>query len=124
MSEGIGIIIALAIIAFLIWLLGQLIAIVLFLVVVVPIYLIFLFYLGVRFVSTNIFVAMDELFYLGFDVPVIVVWVFWGLMIGAAIQGYRELSGIYGRKWIGILILFTPILLLTLVGVIKSGFSI
>ncbi len=120
MSEGIGCIIAVAVIGFAIWVIGQLVAIVLFVVLVVPIYLAFLLYLGLRFIATNIFVAMDKLFYLGFDVPVVIVWVFWGLMIGAAIQGYRELRGIYGRKWIGILILLTPVLLLTLVGVIKN----
>ena len=120
MSEGLGCIIALAAIAFVIWLIGQLVAIVLFVILVVPIYLVFLLYLGLRFVATNIFVAMDGLFYLGFDVPVIIVWVFWGLAIGAAIQGYRELRSIYGRKWIGMLILITPVLLLMFVGVIKS----
>ena len=120
MNEGLGCIIALAVIAFAIWLIGHLVAIVLFVVLVVPIYVVFLLYLVLRFIATNIFVAMDKLFYLGFDVPVVIVWGFWGLMIGAAIQGYRELRDIYGRKWIGILILLTPILLLTLVGVIKS----
>ena len=120
MAEGMGCIIALAVIAFIIWIIGQLLAIVLFVILVVPIYIVFLLYLVLRFVATNMFVAMDELFYLGFDVPVIMVWVFWGLAIGAAIQGCRELRSIYGRKWIGILILLTPMLLLTLVGVIKN----
>lgn len=120
MGEGLGCIIALAVIAFAIWIIGQLVAIVLFAVLVVPIYLVFLLYLVLRFVATNLFVAMDELFYLGFDVPVIIVWVFWGLGIGAAIQGYRELRSIYGRKWTGIMVLLTPVLLLTFVGVIKN----
>ena len=126
-----GIIIALAAIAFVIWLIGQIVVIVislmvaivtiaLFVISVVPIYLVLLLYLGLRFVATNIFVAMDELFYLGFDVPLIMVWVFWGFVIGAAIQGYRELRSIYGRKWIAMLVLITPMLLLTLVGVIKN----
>lgn len=82
--------------------------------------IVFFLYLGLRFVATNIFVAMDEVFYLGFDMPIIMVWVFWGLAIGAAIQGYRELRSIYGRKWIGIMVLLTPMLLLTFVGVIKN----
>ena len=89
-------------------------------IVAIPIYIVFILYLGLRYIATNLFVAVDELFYLGFDVPVIMVWVFWGLAIGAAIQGCRELRSIYGRKWIGILILLTPMLLLTLVGVIKN----
>ncbi len=120
MDSAVALIIVVAVIVFLIWLIGQLISIVLFVVLIVPIYLVFLLYLGLRFVATNIFVSIDELFYLGFDVPVITVWVFWGLVIGAAIQGYRELRNIYGRKWLGMLILITPILLLTLVGVIKN----
>ena len=120
MSEGLGCILALAAIAFVIWLIGQIVAIVLFVVFVVPIYIVFFLYLVLRYVATNLFVAMDELFYLGFDVPVIIVWVFWGLAIGASIQGYRELRSIYGRKWIGMLILVSPMLLLILVGVIKN----
>ena len=120
MGEGLGCIMALAVIAVAIWLIGQLVAIVLFVILVVPIYIVFLLYLGLRLFATNVFIVIDELFYLGFDVPAIMVWVFWGLAIGAAIQGYRELRSIYGRKWIGILILLTPMLLLTLVGVIKN----
>ena len=67
-------------------------------IVAIPIYIVFFLYLGLRFVATNIFVAMDEVFYLGFDVPVIMVWVFWGLVIGAAIQGYREFEGYLWAK--------------------------
>ena len=120
MDNAVALIIVVAVIVFLIWLIGQLISLVLFVVLIVPIYLAFLLYLGLRFIATNTFVAMDKLFYLGFNVPVVIVWVFWGFMIGAAIQGYRELRSIYGRKWLGMLILITPILLLTLVGVIKN----
>lgn len=64
------------------------------------------------------FIALDKLFYLGFDVPVVVVWAFWGFVIGAAIQGCREMK-VYGRKWIGILIAISPMLLLVLVGAAK-----
>ena len=98
----------------------MIVAIPIYIVFVIPIYIVFFLYLGLRFVATNIFVAMDKVFYLGFDMPIIMVWVFWGLAIGAAIQGYRELRSIYGRKWIGIMVLLTPMLLLTLVGVIKN----
>ena len=86
----------------------------------IPIYIVFNLYLGLRYIATNLFVTVDGLFYLGFDVPVIMVWVFWGLAIGAAIQGYRELKSIYGRKWIGIMVLLIPVLLLASVGVIKK----
>ena len=120
MDNAVALIIVVAVIVFLIWLIGVLISLAFFVVLIVPIYTVFLLYLGLRFVATNIFVAIDGLFYLGFDVPVITVWAFWGLVIGAAIQGYRELRSIYGRKWLGMLILITPILLLTLVGVIKN----
>ena len=74
--------------------------------------------LGGPFVAINMFVALDKLFYLGFDAPVIAVWAFWGFVIGAAIQGCREMK-IYGRKGIGILIAIAPVLLLVLVGTIK-----
>lgn len=89
-------------------------------IIVGCIILVGLFYLivGGPFVAINTFVALDKLFYLGFDAPVIAVWAFWGFVIGAAIQGCREMK-IYGRKGIGILIAITPVLLLVLVGAIK-----
>ena len=118
MSEGVGIIVALAIIAFLIWLVGKLISIALFLVIAVPIYIVLGIYAGIKFIAMSTFIALDKLFYLGFDAPVIAVWVFWGLVIGAAIQGCREMK-IYGRKRTGVLIAVTPVLLLVLVGALK-----
>ena len=118
MSEGIGIIIAVAIIAFLIWLIGKLISIALFLVLVVPIYIVSSIYTGIKFIAMSTFTAIDTLFHLGFDMPVLVVWMFWGLVIGAAIQGCREMK-IYGRKGTGVLIAITPVLLLALVGAVK-----
>ena len=119
MSEGVGLIIVVAIIAFLIWLLGKIISIALFVIVAIPIYIVLGFYAGVKFIAMNVFIGLDKLFYLGFDVPVVVVWVFWGFVIGAAIQGYREMK-IYGRKRIRVLIAIVPILLLVLVTGIKS----
>ena len=119
MSEGLGIIIVVAIIAFLIWLIGKIISIALFVIIVIPIYIVLSFYAGVKFIAMNLFIALDKLFYLGFDVPVIAVWIFWGLLIGAAIQGCREMK-IYGQKRIGILIAVAPILLLVFVGGIKT----
>ena len=119
MSEGIGLIIVIAIIAFLIWLLGKIISIALFVVVAVPLYIVLGSYATVKFIAMNIFIGLDKLFYLGFNVPVVVVWVFWGLVIGAAIQGYREMR-IYGRKRIQVLIAVAPILLLVLAAGIRS----
>ena len=118
MSEGVGIIIAVAIIAFLVWLVGKLISIALFLVLVVPIYIVLAIYTSIKFIAMTTFIAIDTLFHLGFDMPVLAVWIFWGLVIGAAIQGCREMK-IYGRKGTGVLIAIAPVLLLTLVGAIK-----
>ena len=118
MSELIGVAIVVAIIGFILWLVGILIAMFLFAVIVIPFYVVLGVYAVVKFIALNTFVALDELFYLGFDMPVFVVWAFWGLVIGAAIQGYREMK-IYGRKRIAVLIAITPILLLVLVGGIR-----
>ena len=73
---------------------------------------------GLWFFAPAFFVALDKLFYLNFDAPVIVVWAFWGFVVGAAIQGCREMK-IYGRKGIGILIVISPVLLLVLVSAVK-----
>ena len=118
MDGLIGVAIAVAIIVFIVWLIGKIVSIVLFVAIVIPIYLVLGVYAGVKFVAMNMFVALDKLFYLGFDVPVIAVWAFWGLVIGAAIQGCREMK-IYGRKRTGVLIAIAPMLLLTLVGAVK-----
>ncbi len=80
--------------------------------------LLLIFYPVVLFIAGNTFTALDKLFYLGFDAPVVAVWAFWGFVIGAAIQGYREMK-IYGQKGFGVLIAITPLLLLALVGAVK-----
>ena len=76
-------------------------------------------YAGLKFLCANGFIALDALFYLGFDVPTVVAWTFWGLLGGVAIQGCREMQ-IYGRKGIGILVALAPILLLGFNGIIKN----
>ena len=114
MSELIGVAIVVAIIGFILWLVGILIAMFLFAIIVIPFYVVLGVYAVVKFIALNTFVALDELFYLGFGMPVFVVWTLWGLVIGAAIQGYREMK-IYGRKRIAVVIAITPILLLVLV---------
>ena len=121
MDSIIGVAIALAIIGFILWLVFMILMIVLYVVIMVPFYTVSGIYAGVKFIAMNIFIGLDKLFYLGFDVPVVAVWVFWGLVIGAAIQGCWEMK-IYGRRRIGVLIAVTPILLLVLVGGIK-GFT-
>ncbi len=75
-------------------------------------------FLRVKFVAINMFVVLEKLFYLGFDAPVLIVWLFWGLVIGAAMQGYREMK-VYGRKWIRFFIAITPLLLLGVLAVAK-----
>jgi len=76
-------------------------------------------YAGLKFLCANGFIALDTLFYPGFDVSAVVAWGFWGLVGGIAIQGCREMQ-IYGRKGTGILITLTPIILLGFVGVINN----
>ena len=115
MDGLVGIAIAVAVIVFIVWLIGKIISIVLFLVIVIPIYIVLAIYAGIKFIGMSTFIAMDKLFYLGFDFPVIAVWIFWGLVIGAAIQGCREMK-IYGRKRIGVFIAIAPVLLFVLVG--------
>ena len=119
MDALIGVAIAIAILAFIVWLIGKIVSIVLFVAIVLPIYILLTAYAGVKFIAMNIFIGLDKLFYFGFDVPVIAVWIFWGLVIGAAIQGCREMK-IYGRKWMGVLIAIAPVLLRVLVGGIRS----
>ena len=118
MDSIIGIAIVLAILAFIVWLIGKIISIALFVVIIIPIYIGLFFFALVQFIAMNVFVVVDKLFYFGFDLPVIIVWAFWGLVIGAAIQGYREMK-IYGRKVTGVLIAAAPVLLLALVGAVK-----
>ncbi len=76
-------------------------------------------YAGVKFLAENGFIALDKLFYPGFDIPAVVAWAFWGLVGGTAIQGFRELRS-SGRKGIGVLTALTPLLLLGLNGIIKD----
>jgi hypothetical protein len=76
-------------------------------------------YVGLDFIATNIFVALDKVFYPGFNAPPPAMWVFWGIVIGAAIQGYREMT-IYGRKDLRVLIALAPVLLLAVVNLVKT----
>lgn len=109
-------------------------------IVVLPIYTVLGLYAGLKSVATITFITLDRVFYPGFDAPVVVVWAFWGLVGGAAIQGCREMKT-YGRKaligssperstwsrrcwlWrkeIAVLIGLSPVCLLVLVNLIKT----
>ena len=88
-------------------------------IVVIPNYTILAIYAGLKFLATNGFIALDKLFYPGFDAPVVAVWAFWGLIGGLGIQGCREMRN-YGRKGLGTLAALAPILLLGLNGIIKD----
>ena len=76
-------------------------------------------YAGLKFLCANGFIALDALFYPGFDVPAVVIWGLWGLLGGTSLRAYREMQ-IYGRKGIGILAALAPILLLGFNGIIKN----
>ena len=89
-----------------------------YVVFVIPTYIFFYLYIVLEFVSTNILIALDKIFYPGFNAPPIVVWAFWGLVIGAAIQGYREMR-VYGQKKKGVLIVLAPVALLVILKLIS-----
>ena len=76
-------------------------------------------YAVVEFLAKNGFIALDKLFYPGFDIPAVAAWAFWGLVGGTAIQGCREMLG-RERKGMGALAALTPLLLLGLNGIIKD----
>ncbi len=81
-------------------------------------------YTGLKFLATNAFIALDKLFYPGFEAPTVVVWGLWGLVGGAAIQGCRELLN-YGRKGMGILVVvLAPVILFVLTGIVKNNISV
>ena len=81
-------------------------------------YPIFGLYAGLTFLATNVFIGLDKLFYLGFNVPIVAVWAFWGLVIGSAIQAGKEMKA-YGQKKMGTLVALAPVLLLSFIGIIK-----
>jgi hypothetical protein len=116
----IGIIMAvLYVINFVVMLIVSLINAAITLIVAAIIYAVCGIYVGLDFIATNVFVGLDKIFYPGFDVPPIAVWIFWGLVIGVAIQGAREMK-IYGRKGMQVLIGLSPVMLLAIVNLIKT----
>ena len=69
-------------------------------------------------IGNHVFIGLDKLFDLGFNLPLFVGWAFWGLVIGLAIQGYRAVE-IYDRKRMKIWVVVAPILLLSVMGTIR-----
>lgn len=114
MDYIIGIVVIIAIIAVIV----TVISYIGFVVFSIPIYILFGLYAVLEFISTNALIALDEIFYPGFNVSPVVGWALWGLVIGAAIQGYREMN-IYGRKEKGVLIALAPVVLLAILKIIS-----
>ena len=94
------------------------IKIILLAIVVLLAYPILGIYAVLTFLTTNIFIGLDKLFYLGFSAPPVLVWAFWGLVIGGAIQACREMR-MYGRKRLGTWIALIPVFLLCVTGTVK-----
>ena len=69
-------------------------------------------------IGSHVFIGLEMLFDLGFNLPIFVGWAFWGLVIGLAIQGYRSI-GTDGQKRMKTYIAVAPILLLCVVGTIR-----
>ena len=75
-------------------------------------------FLALAFTFTSILIGLDKLFYLGFNIHIVVGWAFWGLVMGLAIQGYRSMK-IYGQKRMKISVVMAPVLLLCVIGTIR-----
>ena len=110
----------LGIIAIVIGAIAYVIWTIIFAIVVLLTYTLFGLYVGLEFIAINLFVALDKVFYLGFDAPPAFVWALWGFVIGAAIRGYWE-AKIYRRKGLAVLIALALVRLLVLVNQIKIG---
>ncbi len=118
MDKLIGVAIVIAILVFIFYIIAYVILGIGFIVFFIPTYVFFGLYVVLEFISTNILIALDKIFYPGFNASPVVVWAFWGLVIGAAVQGFREMR-IYGRKQKGALIALAPVILLAILNLIN-----
>ena len=118
MDHPIGCAIVLIIIIGIAFIIIKVVSFIGFVVFSIPISILFGLYAVLEFISTNILIALDKIFHPGFHVSPVVAWAFWGLVIGAAIQGYREMN-IYGRKERGVLIALAPVVLLAILKLIS-----
>lgn len=75
-------------------------------------------FVALAFVGTYVFMSLDTLFYLGFNIHLVIGWAFWGLVIGLAIQGYRAMET-YDQKRMKIYVAVAPLLLFCVVGTIR-----
>ena len=75
-------------------------------------------FVALAFIGTAIFTGLDVLFDLGFNIPLVAGWAFWGLVMGLAIQGYRTMK-IYDQKRMKIWVAVAPVLLLCVIGTIR-----
>ena len=105
----------LAVLYFIIKIIITIVSVISLFIFAIPAYVLFGLYAVLEFISTNTLIALDKIFHPGFDVSPVVGWAFWGLVIGAAIQGYREMN-VYGRRERGVLIALAPVVLL---GILK-----
>ena len=118
MDNPIGCAIVLIIIIGIAFIIIKVVSFIGFVVFAIPAYVILGLYAVLEFISTNTLIALDKIFHPGFHVSPVVGWAFWGLVIGAAIQGYREMN-IYGRKERGVLIALAPVVLLAILKLIS-----
>ena len=106
------------VVSHIIYLLSGVAAVIFFTIVAVLTYPFLGLYAVLTFLTTNIFIGLDKLFYLGFTAPPILVWAFWGLVIGLSIQGYREMKT-HNRKGMRTLVALVPVFLLCVTGMVK-----
>ena len=89
-------------------------------IVVAPTYTLLTLYAGLKYLAANGFIALDKLFYPGFEAPAPLVWGGWGLIGGSALQAYREMRS-SGRSGRAILAILAPLLLLGFNNIIKGA---
>ena len=104
---GLGVLMIIGITGFLFYTIGAIVADLILTVVLAPFHALGLILAG-----------LDKLFHLGFSIPIVVGWAFWGLIIGLAIQGYRAMET-YDQKRMKIWVAVAPVLLLAVMGTIR-----
>ena len=75
-------------------------------------------FVALAHIGTYVFIGLDKLFDLGFNINILIGWAFWGLVIGLALRGYRARKT-YDQERTKIWIAAAPVLLLCVVGAIR-----